>query len=207
MWQQANAYCEVWCESPSIAGVIEDDCRELAVSLYPAGGCSSATLAYEVVQAINYYAADGRPVVILYIGDFDPAGVLIEVAIERELRLDLDAGSGLDFGCIAITAPPRPSSLTSPGSRARPATERAAHPRNGRGRGHAVWPAARALRRAAAGTHACRRKGRGTRTYFDTIARLKLTTGCAVPLSGSGALGMMCKARPAFPLHRVGSPF
>ena len=102
LWRQSNYYCEVWTESRSIAGVIEDECRELAVSLYPAGGFSSLTLAYQSAETINHYA-DGRPVVILYVGDYDPAGVLIDVAIERELREHLDAGIDLDFRRIGIT--------------------------------------------------------------------------------------------------------
>lgn len=103
LWQDADYYCEVWTESRSIAGVIEDDCRELAVSLYPAGGFSSITLAYQSAEAINESAA-GRPVVIYYIGDYDPAGVLIDVALERELREHLTAGIELHFSRIAITA-------------------------------------------------------------------------------------------------------
>ncbi len=102
LWQHADFYCEVWTESRSIAGVIEDDCRELAVSLYPAGGFSSITLAYQSAEAINYYAA-GRPVVIYYIGDYDPAGVLIDVALERELREHLAADVDLRFHRIGIT--------------------------------------------------------------------------------------------------------
>lgn len=102
LWQQAYFYCEVWTESRSIAGVIENDCRELAVSLYPAGGFSSITLAYQSAESINYYA-DGRPVVIYYIGDYDPAGVLIDVALERELREHLTAGIDLHFSRIGIT--------------------------------------------------------------------------------------------------------
>ncbi len=53
LWQLANHYVEVWCESRSIAAVIENDCRELAVSLYPAGGFSSITLAYQAAEYIN----------------------------------------------------------------------------------------------------------------------------------------------------------
>lgn len=102
LWQHADTYCEVWTESRSIAGVVEDDCRELAVSLYPAGGFTSITLAFQSAEAINYYAG-GRPVVIFYIGDFDPAGVLIDVALERELREHLSAGIELHFKRIAIT--------------------------------------------------------------------------------------------------------
>lgn len=102
LWQQSDYYCEVWTESRSIAGVIEDDCRELAVSLYPAGGFSSITLAYQSAEVINHYSA-GRPVVIYYIGNYDPAGVLIDVALERELRAHLAAGVELHFVRIGIT--------------------------------------------------------------------------------------------------------
>lgn len=123
LWKQSDFYCEVWTESRSIAGVIEDDCRELAVSLYPAGGFSSITLAYQSAEAINHYA-DGRPVVIFYIGDYDPAGVLIDVALERELREHLSAGIDLRFQRIAIT-PEQIETLDLP-TKPRKATDRRA---------------------------------------------------------------------------------
>jgi hypothetical protein len=103
LWQQAGHYCEVWVESRSIAGVIQDVCEELAVSLYPAGGFTSISLAYLAAQYINAEAED-KPVSIFYIGDYDPAGVLIDVAIERELREHLDQDIELDFQRIGITA-------------------------------------------------------------------------------------------------------
>lgn len=102
IWQLSSYYCEVWVESRSIAGVIEDDCRELAVSLYPAGGFSSITLAYEAAEAINAWC-EGKPVVIYYIGDFDPAGVLIDQALERELRQHLRPDVQLHFIRLGIT--------------------------------------------------------------------------------------------------------
>jgi hypothetical protein len=102
LWQHAEHYVEVWAESRSIAGVVQDDCEELAVSLYPCGGFSSITLAYEAASYING-DANGRPVTIFYVGDFDPAGVLIDVALERELREHLDFDIELDFQRIAIT--------------------------------------------------------------------------------------------------------
>ncbi len=119
LWQQADHYVEIWVESRSIAGVVQDDCQELAVSLYPAGGFSSITLAFESAQYINSESA-GKPVTIFYIGDYDPAGVLIDVAIERELRTHLDPGIDLTFERIGITAeqiklhdlPAKPRKLT-----------------------------------------------------------------------------------------------
>jgi hypothetical protein len=77
-------------------------CEELAVSLYPAGGFTSISLAYMSATCINYEAED-KPVAIFYIGDYDPAGVLIDVAIERELREHLDPDIDLDFKRIAIS--------------------------------------------------------------------------------------------------------
>lgn len=103
LWNQADVYCEVWTESRSIAGVIEKDCRELAVSLYPAGGFSSITLAYQAAETINVYG-EGKPATIFYIGDYDPAGVLIDVALERELREHLDSDVELQFVRLGITA-------------------------------------------------------------------------------------------------------
>lgn len=103
LWQQSHFYCEVWVESRSIAGVVQNDCEELAVSLYPAGGFSSITLAYDAATKINYECGDGRDCVILYIGDYDPAGVLIDVAIERELRKHLDPTIKMHFWRIGIT--------------------------------------------------------------------------------------------------------
>jgi hypothetical protein len=103
MWQQSRWYCEVWTESRSIAGVVQDDCEELAVSLYPAGGFTSITLAYQAAEYINNNAA-GPPVVILYIGDWDPAGVLIDVTLERELRAPLNPKTKLYFHRLGITA-------------------------------------------------------------------------------------------------------
>jgi hypothetical protein len=102
LWAQADAYVEVWCESRSIAGVILPLCRELGVSLYPSGGNTSITLAYQAALNINEIHA-GRKVVIFYIGDYDPAGVLIDQALERELWRHLDGDVILEFVRLAVT--------------------------------------------------------------------------------------------------------
>jgi len=103
LWFDAGEYCEVWCESRSIAGAIEDTCEELAVSLYPCGGFSSITLAHEAARQITWECHDGRPATIFYVGDYDPAGVLIDQSLETELREHLAAHVELDFQRIAIT--------------------------------------------------------------------------------------------------------
>jgi hypothetical protein len=104
IWRDAGVYVEVWCESRSIAGVIEDDCEELAVSLYPAGGFTSITLAYQAAEYINAKTdGDEIPAHVIYIGDYDPAGVLIDKSLEAELREHLDPEVDFMFHRIAIT--------------------------------------------------------------------------------------------------------
>jgi hypothetical protein len=90
LWADADNYVEVWCESRSIAGVIVDLCEELAVSLYPAGGFASISFAYEAADFLRQEVeGTGKTANIIYIGDHDPAGVLIDQSLEAELRRHL----------------------------------------------------------------------------------------------------------------------
>ena len=101
LWRHADVRCEVWAESRSIASVILDDCNDLAVDLFPCGGFSSLSFAHEAAEHHNSLA-DTRPLQVLYIGDYDPAGVLIDVALRRELRLHLRDDIDLRFERIGI---------------------------------------------------------------------------------------------------------
>lgn len=102
LWRDSAFHVEVWAESRSIAGVIQADCEELAVALYPCGGFSSITLAYEAAQYISAVTqAQDKQAVVLYIGDYDPAGVLIDRALENELRTHLTCE--IEFIRLAVT--------------------------------------------------------------------------------------------------------
>ena len=105
LWQGAGVYVEVWAESRSIAGVVKNDCNELGVSLYPLGGFPSLSLVYEAGTEINRTLADSRckQVIILYIGDYDPAGVLIEDNARDALQGHLHHSLTLEFRRIAVT--------------------------------------------------------------------------------------------------------
>jgi hypothetical protein len=104
-WDASDWHCEVWVESRSIAGIVQELCDDYAVSLYPCGGFSSLTLAFEASPTLNEAAAEGKRLKVLYIGDWDQAGVLIDRAVENELRqhLDAEAEAVLSFDRIAIT--------------------------------------------------------------------------------------------------------
>ena len=120
-WRDAAAHVEVWTESRSAAGVVQADCQRLGVSLYPCGGFASLSLAYQGAEGIRRAAA-GRPVRIIYIGDYDPAGVLIDQSVIRELRGHLPA-LDIEPVRIAITAEQAerlPSKPRKAGDRRRP---------------------------------------------------------------------------------------
>ena len=83
LWTPREPLVEVWAESRSLAGVLQRECQRLAVSLYPSAGFASETLCYEAAQEID--AAGRDRAIILYIGDHDPAGVLIDKDIAAKL--------------------------------------------------------------------------------------------------------------------------
>lgn len=101
LWRDADVKCEVWAESRSIASVMLTDCKELAVDLYPCGGFSSLSFVHAAAQSHNA-RHDSKPLVVIYVGDYDPAGVLIDVALKRELREHLRSDIDLDFRRIGI---------------------------------------------------------------------------------------------------------
>jgi hypothetical protein len=101
LWADSEYRCEVWAESRSIASVLLDDCQALAVPLYPCGGFASLSFVHEAAQQHNN-AGDERPLHVFYIGDYDPAGVLIDQSLERELRLHLNPEIDLTFERIGI---------------------------------------------------------------------------------------------------------
>lgn len=103
LWRDADCRCEVWAESRSIASVILDDCQALAVSLFPCGGFSSLSFIHEAAETINN-SGDDRPLQVFYIGDYDAAGVLIDVSLQRELREHLRPDIELRFERIGINA-------------------------------------------------------------------------------------------------------
>jgi hypothetical protein len=103
LWEDADCRCEVWAESRSIASVILGDCKELAVDLYPCGGFSSLSFVHAAAESLNG-PDDSRPLQVFYIGDYDAAGVLIDVSLQREIRQHLRDDIELRFKRVGINA-------------------------------------------------------------------------------------------------------
>jgi hypothetical protein len=103
-WQAADDFVQVWCESRSLAGVLLEECDDLGVSIYPAAGFTSLSFAYEASREIISRCKGGKAAHILYVGDYDPAGVLIDQSIRSEILTHIPDSLTLTFERIGINA-------------------------------------------------------------------------------------------------------
>lgn len=83
LWDDQDAYVEVWLEKEALAGVLVDVTAKWDVPLMVTRGYPSVSYLYSAGEAI---ADETRPVYVYYFGDRDPSGVDIDRFVERELR-------------------------------------------------------------------------------------------------------------------------
>ena len=90
-WQQQPVRVEVWSEKGTIRGVLQPVLDEYGIGFRVMHGFGSATILNEVSQD-----DDDRPLIILYIGDYDPSGLWMS---ERDIpeRLDRYGGDNIRF--------------------------------------------------------------------------------------------------------------
>src|SRR5262249_2174019 len=82
-WNQQPVRCEVWSEKGTVRGVLGPVLDHYAVGFRVIHGFSSATTVYDVSQD-----DDGRELIALYVGDFDPSGLYMsEEDLPTRLRL------------------------------------------------------------------------------------------------------------------------
>jgi hypothetical protein len=107
-WNQQPARCEVWSEKGTIRGVLAPTLDEYGVGFRVMHGFASATAVYDVAQD-----DDGRPLVVLYVGDYDPSGMFMS---EHDLpdRLEKYDGYHVDLRRIALKREQTPGLLSFP---------------------------------------------------------------------------------------------
>jgi hypothetical protein len=96
-WTQQPVRVEVWSEKGTVRGVLQPVLDEYGVGFRVMHGFSGATTLHDVAQD-----GDGRPLIALYVGDFDPSGMWMS---ERDLpeRLSKYGGDHVSVKRIAIT--------------------------------------------------------------------------------------------------------
>jgi hypothetical protein len=96
-WDQQPCRVEVWSEKGTVRGVLKPVLDQYAVGFRVQHGFSSATAVHDVAGD-----TDGRPLVVLYVGDYDPSGMYMS---EHDLpqRLREYGGDHVRFRRIALT--------------------------------------------------------------------------------------------------------
>jgi len=84
-WSNQPKFVEVWIEKKALQGVFEGPCRAHAVALAPCKGYASLTFLNEAKERFESATGDGKEVVILYFGDYDPSGEDIPRSIKENL--------------------------------------------------------------------------------------------------------------------------
>jgi len=83
LWDDADAYVEVWLEKDALAGVVYPVTSKFDVPLMVARGYASLSF---LSDAADYIADLHVPTYIYHLGDFDPSGQDAARAIEQTLR-------------------------------------------------------------------------------------------------------------------------
>jgi hypothetical protein len=121
LWDEQQAYVEIWTEKDALAGVLMQETSPWDVPLMVSKGFSSVTYLYEAAQSI---LAEDKPAYLYYFGDHDPSGVHIDRAIERRLR-EFAPDADIHFERVAVrpeqieewNLPTRPTKKTDSRSR------------------------------------------------------------------------------------------
>jgi hypothetical protein len=96
-WDQQPTRCAVWSEKGTVRGVLAPVLDRYAVGFRVMHGFSSATAIYDVCQD-----DDGRGLVVLYVGDFDPSGLFMSEEDLPKRLADYD-GHHVTLKRIALT--------------------------------------------------------------------------------------------------------
>jgi len=116
-WNQQPVRVEVWSEKGTVRGVLAPILDRYAVGIRVLHGFNGATTIYDVAQD-----GDGRELIVLYVGDFDPSGMFMS-EVDLPARLARYDGNHVDLRQIALT-PAQTRGLPS-----FPATDRRTDPR------------------------------------------------------------------------------
>jgi hypothetical protein len=98
LWLAQPCHVEVWCESDALADVLMEVTDKYRLALLPCRGQAGKRFVFD--SARSYRTID-KPVVVLYIGDFDPSGLDIRRSLHH--RMIRYGAPDVDFRWLAVT--------------------------------------------------------------------------------------------------------
>ena len=99
LWNEIDAYVEVWLEKDALAGVILPVTSKYDVPLMVARGYASLSFLHNAAEYVNDLSS---PVFIYHLGDYDPSGVNAGEKIKETLR-ELAPDADITFERIGVT--------------------------------------------------------------------------------------------------------
>jgi hypothetical protein len=162
-WNQQPLRVETWSEKGTVRGVLQPVLDEYAVGFRVMHGFSSATSIREVAQDDD----DGRPLMVLYVGDYDPSGLYMS---EHDLpeRLERYGGDHVDLQRIALLK------ADVPGLPSFPAADKKKDPRYRwfvKNFGHRCWELDAMDPRDCASASQRKSKSKSTKTHGNAALR------------------------------------
>lgn len=83
---EQNYFLEIWCEKSTQNDILLPICRQYGANLVTGLGELSATA---VAQLVDRIAMASKPTRILYVSDFDPAGLQMPISVARKIEFFL----------------------------------------------------------------------------------------------------------------------
>jgi hypothetical protein len=101
LWASQPYYIEVWCEKDAVNSFLLDAADPFGIQTFPCRGFASLSSLADAAKTFRRAQDAGKKVRVLYFGDHDPSGRLIDRAAQRTLGDDF--GVLVDFKRIAVT--------------------------------------------------------------------------------------------------------
>jgi hypothetical protein len=95
-WNQQPVRIEVWSEKGTVRGVLSPILDKYGVGFLPVHGFNSATSTHNISVS-----DDGRPLLNLYVGDYDPSGMCMS-EVDLPARFDKYGGDHVSIKRIAL---------------------------------------------------------------------------------------------------------
>ena len=94
-WQDQPFYVEIWGEKATVLGSLRPVANEWGLTLRVCRGFGSAAMEDQVGRL---FETIDKPIIVLYVGDHDASGVLIECDMHRRVQI----ASGVNFEMVRL---------------------------------------------------------------------------------------------------------
>jgi hypothetical protein len=94
-WETQPNHVEVWSEKATVLGSIRPICAKWGVTTRVAHGYGSCGMEMDTA---DLFESLGKPITVLYLGDFDPSGTQMEEDIHQRVQ----RASGIEFEMVRV---------------------------------------------------------------------------------------------------------